>query len=340
VSSLISLNKTAPAQGRVRRQSAESTTPLVYNVTQIFPASENTTCTLTAWAAVTTPADSSDCFLTICGDNDCGFPLPITTYYTRFTYKYLSPIDEDSALATFSVECSTSAYVALDDVSVTDNALAANASSSNSASPVSTATTTVFMTETVVQTQIFTQLETTTFISGSEVVFTTTVPTVVYQTVNVPTTKTRTVSTLLLTTETATTAIPQYLNVTVSNGSTTTSEYKFYCFSAPLPYFLELTGHSHANNNPQLDRGIVSAFVGRRDRICNLNGSVHYYSAWCYIASFDSLPRSIDCLRDAKPVHCGDHPRAISRNHHASASDCDLDTGPWNCDTGLVSEHD
>lgn len=230
VSSLISLNKTAPAQGRVRRQSTGSTTPLVYNVTQIFPASANTTYALTAWAAVTTPADKSYCFLTICGDSDCGFPLPITTYYTRFTYNYLSPIDEDSALATFSVECSTSAYVALDDVSVTDNASAANASSSSSASPVSTATTTVSVTVPVVQTQIFTQLETTTFISGSGVLFTTTVPTVVYQMVNVPTIETRTVSMLLLTTETATTAILQYLNVTVSSVPTTTSEYKFNCF--------------------------------------------------------------------------------------------------------------
>jgi hypothetical protein len=78
-------------------------------------------------------------------------------------------------------------------------------------------------TETVVQTQVFAQIETTTLISGSEVVLTTTVPTVIYQTVNVPTTETRTVSTLLLTTETATTAIPQYLNITVSSVSTTTS---------------------------------------------------------------------------------------------------------------------
>lgn len=196
----------------------------------MFSATVDTTYALTAWAAVTTPADKSYCYLTICGDDDCSVAMPITADYTRFTYDYLSPSDEDSALATFQVGCSESAYVALDDVSVTDNALAANASSTSSASPVPTATTTVFITETVVQTQIFTQVETTTFISGSEVVLTTTVPTIIYQTVNIPTTATRTVSTLLLTTATATTAVPQYVNVTVSSVSTTTSELYFCCY--------------------------------------------------------------------------------------------------------------
>ena len=196
----------------------------------MFSASADSTYALTAWVAVTTPADKSYCFLTICGDNDCSVAMPITADYTRFTYDYLSPIDEDSALATFEVECSDSAYVAMDDVSVTENALAANASSTRSANPVSTATTTIFMTETVVQTQVFTQIETTTFISGSEVVLMTTVPTIIYQTVNIPTTETRTVSTLLLTTATATTAIPQYVNVTVSSVSTTTSECYVYCY--------------------------------------------------------------------------------------------------------------
>jgi hypothetical protein len=265
VSSLINLTKSAPAKGQVRRQSTGSTNALVYNVTQTFSASAGISYSLIAWAAVTTPADKPYCFLTICGDGDCSFAMPITTNYTRFNYDYQSPLDESNAVATFSVGCSTSAYVALDDVSVTNNVLAAMASSASSASPVSTATTTVFVTETVVQTQVLTQVETTTFISGSEVVLTTTVPaiiyqtvntpttetvvqtqvfaqietttlisgsevvltttvpTVIYQTVNVPTTETRTVSTLLLTTETATTAVPQYLNITVSSVSTTTS---------------------------------------------------------------------------------------------------------------------
>jgi hypothetical protein len=106
---------------------------------------------LTAWAAVTTPADKPYCFLTVCGDSDCSFAMPMSLNYTRFTYNYRSPIDESDAVATFSVECTTSAYVALDDVSITNNALAASASS---ASLVFTATTTVFETETIVPSQI------------------------------------------------------------------------------------------------------------------------------------------------------------------------------------------
>lgn len=152
--------------------------------------------------------------------------MPITTNYTRFTYNYRAPMDENGAVATFEIGCSTSAYVALDDVSVINSALAASASSP---SPVSTATTTVFETETVVQSQTFTQVETTTFISGSEIVLTTTIPTIVYQTVNIPTTETRTVSTLILTTETATTAVPQYVNVTILSVSTITSKSQPSC---------------------------------------------------------------------------------------------------------------
>ena len=220
--SLISFNQTAPAQGRVRRQSTGPDTSLVYNVTQMFSALAGNSYTLTAWAAVTEPADKPYCFLTICGDNDCSSASPITTNYTRFSYNYQSPIDETSAIATFEVACSTSGYVALDDVSITNNALAASASS---ARQVSTATVTIFETATVQQTQVYTQVETTTFVSGSEVVLTTSIPTTIYQTVNAPVTETRTVSTILLSTQTATTAVPQYINVTVSSVSTITSEY-------------------------------------------------------------------------------------------------------------------
>lgn len=240
MSSLITFNDTAPAQVQVRRQSTGSTTPLVYNVTQVFSASAGTSYALTAWAAVTMPAEKPYCFLRICGDSDCGFAIPITTNYTRFTYNYESPSNENTALATFEVECSTSAQVALDDVSVTNNALAASASSTV---PASTTTTTVFETETLVQSQIYTQVETTTYVSGTEIVLTTTIPTIVYQTVNVPITETRTVSTLLLTTETATTAVPQYVNVTVSSVSTITSKSQLSCCSARRP---KLTEHSYA----------------------------------------------------------------------------------------------
>lgn len=224
VPSLISFNETNAAQKRVRRQSRAPNATLVYNVTQMFSASAGTSYTLTAWAAVTEPADKPYCWLTICGDNDCSLADPITTNYTRFSYDYQSPIDETGAIATFEVACVTSAYVALDDVSVTNNALAASASSAR-ASARFTATITVSNTVTVLQSQIYTQFETTTFVSGSEIVLTTSMPTTIYQTVNVPVTETRTVSTTLVSTQTARTAVPQVLNITVSSVSISTSEF-------------------------------------------------------------------------------------------------------------------
>ncbi|CAD0095378.1 unnamed protein product [Aureobasidium mustum] len=83
-------------------------------------------------------------------------------------------MDENSAVATFQLNCFQSGYVALDDVSVTSDE-----GSSGEGQVVSTKTTTVYRTETIVQSQTFTQIETTTSISGSEVVLTTLVPTVV-----------------------------------------------------------------------------------------------------------------------------------------------------------------
>jgi hypothetical protein len=220
--SLISSNETAPVQGRFRRQSIGPDASLVYNVTQMFSASAGTSYTLAAWAAVTQPADRPYCYLTICGDNDCSLAALITTNYTRFSYDYQSPINETGAIATFEIACDTSAYVALDDVSVTNNALAASADSSDQ---VSTATVTVFSTATVLQNQIYTEVETTTFVSGSEVILTTSVPTTIYQTINAPVTVTQTVSSVILSTKTATTEVPQYINITVFSVSTTISEY-------------------------------------------------------------------------------------------------------------------
>lgn len=141
--SLITFDNAAPTQRQIRRQ---STAPLVYNVTLIFAASAGTSYTLTAWAAVViTGNDKPDCSITICGNNYCSSPFPLTTSYIGFSYNYQSLVDEGDAVATFQVQCASSAYVALDDISVTNNLLAASASS---AQAISTATTTVFRTET------------------------------------------------------------------------------------------------------------------------------------------------------------------------------------------------
>lgn len=193
-------------------------------MTQLFTASAGTAYRLSAWAAEV-PNGNGDpqCSIVICGDGDCSSSFDLTSSYSEYSFIYQSPVDESSAVATFQLQCLQSGYVALDDVSVTSNNAAP---SGNQIVSTTTATTTVFRTETVVQSQTFTQIETTTYISGSEVVLTTTVPTVIYMiaTVNNPITETRTVSTLLLSTATATTAIPEYINVTVSSVSTTTSK--------------------------------------------------------------------------------------------------------------------
>ncbi|THV84156.1 hypothetical protein D6D29_03349, partial [Aureobasidium pullulans] len=219
---LITFNDTASPQ-RLRRQSTGPSGLLHYNVTQLFTASAGTAYRLSAWAAEV-PNGNGDpqCSIVICGDGDCSSSFDLTSSYSEYSFIYQSPVDESSAVATFQLQCLQSGYVALDDVSVTSNNAAP---SGNQIVSTTTATTTVFRTETVVQSQTFTQIETTTYISGSEVVLTTTVPTVIYMiaTVNNPITETRTVSTLLLSTATATTAIPEYINVTVSSVSTTTT---------------------------------------------------------------------------------------------------------------------
>jgi hypothetical protein len=176
--------------------------------------------TLTAYAAeVANGSDDPQCSITICGDDTCGPSYALTTSYGQYSFVYRSSIDESDAVATFQLECLGSGYVALDDVSVTSDT-----SSSSNSQPVSTKTTTVYRTEVVVQSQTYTQIETTTFVSGSAVVLTTLVPTVVYTTINHPTTEIATVSTIQRSTALATTAFNEYVNITVSSVSTLTSE--------------------------------------------------------------------------------------------------------------------
>jgi hypothetical protein len=107
------------------------------------------------------------CSITICGDDTCGPSFTLTTSYNQYSFVYQSPTDESGAVATFQFECLQSGYVALDDVSVTSDS-----SSSSPGQSVSTKTTTVYRTEVVVQSQTYIQIETTTFVNGSEVVLT------------------------------------------------------------------------------------------------------------------------------------------------------------------------
>lgn len=219
--SLITFNDTVPTTQRpVRRQSSSSASPLAYNVTQIFAASSGTSYTLTAYAAeVANGNDEPQCSITICGDNSCGPSSALTNSYNEYSYIYRSQMDESDAVATFQFKCLQSGYVALDDVSVTSET-----SSSSSGPPAATKTTTVYRTQTVVQSQTYTRIETTTLVSGSEVILTTIVPTVVYTTINNPTTEIQTLSATQRTTALATTAMTEFVNITVSSVSTLTSK--------------------------------------------------------------------------------------------------------------------
>ncbi|KAK5125233.1 hypothetical protein LTR85_000909 [Meristemomyces frigidus] len=183
---LITFNDTSPTSKRARRQ---TTATMVYNVTQDFAATAGVSYSLSVYAAdAQNGATTADCSLIICGDGDCGPGFPITTTYSQYSYQYNADVSENGAVATFSISCVQSAYVALDNVTVVSN-------SAGSSSALATTTVTQYVTRTqivqqsVVSTQISDQVSTqiitstyTTLISGSRVVLTTTVPTLMWST--------------------------------------------------------------------------------------------------------------------------------------------------------------
>lgn len=202
VSRLITFNNSNPAPPKIKRQASA---PQVYNVTQNFAAVAGTSYQLSAYAAqaqngATPPA----CSIQICGDTTCGASTALTAQYSPYTYQYNAGVTNAGAVATFSVSCPQSAYVALDNVTVVAGTAAAA-----SLTPI---TTTVIQYVTRTQSiQGATQTETTRQIG--------TPSTQIYSVTN-------TVSTVLWSTATVVTSVPQteFLNVTVSELSTTTSE--------------------------------------------------------------------------------------------------------------------
>ncbi|KAK4549166.1 hypothetical protein LTR36_007624 [Oleoguttula mirabilis] len=103
----------------IRRQ---ATTSMVYNVTQDFTATAGVSYTLSAYAAdAQNGASVPDCSLIICGDGNCGAGVPISTTYSQYSYQYTAGFSEAGTVATFSVSCAQSAYVALDNVTVMSN---------------------------------------------------------------------------------------------------------------------------------------------------------------------------------------------------------------------------
>ncbi|KAI7212146.1 hypothetical protein KC333_g7273 [Hortaea werneckii] len=248
---LITFDDPASPAPNVRRQ---ANAPLTYNVTQQFAAKAGSTYLLSAYAAqAASGASEPSCSLTICADPGCGSPASLSSKYSQYSYIFNAPVSESDAVATFSVTCDRSAYVALDNVTISSNSPGVDTGAGSSALATSTVFITRTATLTLQQSQTFTEIETTTVVRGNTLILTSTVPTVLYQTAtlqpNEPATRTfnhtatqtatvqvgnvetktlnftGTETTTLWNTATAIQAIAEtkFLNVTVSEHLTTTT---------------------------------------------------------------------------------------------------------------------
>ncbi|CAK1359946.1 hypothetical protein CB0940_06066 [Cercospora beticola] len=100
----------------VKRQTSQ---PQAYNVTQLFSAVAGKTYTLNAYASEAQNGDAApECFLSICAGSTCSQAFDLTSSYALYSYQWTAPGANANALATFSVQCSGPAYIALDDISV------------------------------------------------------------------------------------------------------------------------------------------------------------------------------------------------------------------------------
>lgn len=116
---------------RLRRQSSQQ--PLVYNATQYLAAVAGDLYNLTAYAIQAQRGQSPpDCSINICVADSCRDRTPLTTSYVQYFYIFPAQVNDDFALATFSITCSGNAYVGLDSISITAIPPAASSASSTS----------------------------------------------------------------------------------------------------------------------------------------------------------------------------------------------------------------
>lgn len=158
--------------------------------------------------------------MTICAEDSCGNAQPLSTSYSQISYQYTASSTNANSIATFVVQCSRAAYVALDDISIS--------STSDSPSSAPNGVSTVFVTRTLTIRQSqseplqTTTLQITTVLDGSTVVYTTLVPQESFEPAPVQTTTLVTTvlggSILNLTTTVPTTV---YLTRTQQNDRTT-----------------------------------------------------------------------------------------------------------------------
>ena len=96
---------------------------MVYNATQSFSTISGTEYQLSAAAIMAQNGPSPpSCTINIYATNsDCSGPSPLTTNYTTCSYTYLAEASANYTVATFSIACLGSAYVGLDEISITAN---------------------------------------------------------------------------------------------------------------------------------------------------------------------------------------------------------------------------
>lgn len=116
---------------RLRRQSSQQ--PLIYNATQYFAAVAGDLYNLTAYAIQAQKGQSTPNYsINICVADSCSGLTPLTTSYVQYFFIFSAQVNDDFALATFSITCSGNAYVGLDSISITAIPPAASTASSTS----------------------------------------------------------------------------------------------------------------------------------------------------------------------------------------------------------------
>ena len=194
----------------------------MYNVTQVFAATTGNSYTLTVYAAKSQSDDvEPQCSLTICAEDSCGNAQPLSTTYSQISYQYTASSTNANAIASFIVQCSRAAYVALDDISISSTSAIPSSAQNGVSTVLVTRTLTIQQSQSAQELQT-TTLQVTTVLDGSTVVYTTMLSQESYEPAPVQTTTLVTTvlggSILNLTTTVPTTV---YLTRTQQNDRTT-----------------------------------------------------------------------------------------------------------------------
>jgi hypothetical protein len=140
----------------------------VYNVSQTYTQVSGTRYLISAFAAEAPNGGSiPDCSISICGAGSCNQGVPLTSSYKLYSYQFVAPSSDQSAIATVSVSCTQSAYVALDNLAVSAADAASNPSNPTTVYLTTTLTVVKSQAGAPAQTRTLTQLS-----SGSDRIIT------------------------------------------------------------------------------------------------------------------------------------------------------------------------